>query len=177
MQSTDPMSSAVSVRPEEPADKNTVWQVVSAAFERPAEADLVAALRNRPDCFSLVAVLAGKVVGHILFSPVTFSDAPAVSLALGLGPVAVDPAQQGRGIGALLIRTGLEECRSRNVDLVVLLGHPAYYPRFGFVPAVEFGIQYSATVPDDAFMVLELRPGALQEYHGTVHYLPEFDSV
>jgi putative acetyltransferase len=177
MQPTDPVSPAVSIRPEGPADGSAVWQVISAAFEGPAEADLVAALRQHPDCFSLVAVLAGEVVGHIFFSPVTFTNAPAPSRALGLGPVAVDPAQQGRGIGALLIRTGLEECRSRNVDLVVLLGHPSYYPRFGFVPAVEFGIQYSAPVPDEAFMVLELRPGALQDYHGIVHYLPKFDGV
>jgi putative acetyltransferase len=167
----------VSIRREEPSDYATVWQVVAAAFERPAEADLVAALRNQPDCFSLVAVLSGEVVGHILFTPVTFSESPVESRALGLGPVAVHPNQQGRGIGALLIREGLEECLRRRIDVVVLLGHPSYYPRFGFRPAAQYGIHFSAPVPEEAFMVLELHPGALAGYRGTVHYLPEFDGV
>lgn len=177
MLTANPVSNGVTIRPETPVDSDAVWQVLAAAFESRAEADLAAALRSRRDCFSLVAIVAGKVIGHILFSPVTFSYSPENAKALGLGPVAVHPGQQGRGIGALLIRAGLEECRQRGVDLVVVLGHPSYYPRFGFLPAARYGIHFNAPVPEEAFMVLEVRPGALNDYRGTAHYLPEFDNV
>jgi len=148
-----------------------------AAFETPAEADLVDALRAqaRP-LVSLVAEERGAIVAHILFSPVTLPGHPALAL-MGLAPMAVTPARQRAGIGAALVRAGLEACRRLPADAVMVLGHPAYYPRFGFAPGVRSGLGCEYDVPAEAFMVLELRPGALRGATGTVRYHAEFASL
>lgn len=91
--------------------------------------------------------------------------------------MAVLPEFQKRGIGTLLVEAGLAECRKAQYDFVVVLGHPEYYPRFGFVPASRYGIKCEYPVPDEVFMLIELRAGALQGRHGIVKYEPEFDEV
>ena len=148
-----------------------------AAFETPAEADLVAALRiqARP-LVSLVAEEDGAVAGHIMFSPVTLPGHPALAL-MGLVPMAVAPARQRAGIGSALVRAGLEGCRRLAADAVVVLGHPDYYPRFGFVPGVRIGLGCEYDVPAEAFMVLALRPGALRGATGRVQYHAAFASL
>jgi putative acetyltransferase len=146
----------------------------------------VDALRARGQAMlSLVAVEAPEVVGHILFSPVTIepvgepageSSAGRVT-ALGLGPMAVLPTRQRQGIGSLLVRTGLEACRAAGHGCVVVLGHPEYYPRFGFAPASRYGVRWEHPAPDEAFMLLELRAGALGGRGGIVRYQPEFGAA
>jgi len=121
---------------------------------------------------SLVADQHGQVVGHILFSRVTIDNAPGCR-ALGLAPVGVRPANQRAGIGSRLIREGLLRCQDAGYDLVVLIGAPAYYARFGFHAAKPHGLdnEYGA---NDEFMVLELRKGSLAALAGLVRYAPEF---
>jgi putative acetyltransferase len=117
------------------------------------------------------------VVGHIFFSPVEIDDAGAGVRAAGLGPMAVMPGRQRQGVGSRLIRAGLDACRQAGFDVVVVIGHPTYYPRFGFVPAARRGLRYEEEVPEDAFMLLELRAGSLGDGGGVVRYLPEFGEV
>lgn len=164
------------IRPEIPADIPQIHAVVAAAFETDAEARLVDALRASGNAtISLVAEQEGAIVGHILFSPVTV-DGTAVPV-LGLAPVSVVPAHQRQGIGGALIREGLTRAAARGYTAAVLLGHPEYYPRFGFVPASRFGLRCEYDCPDEAFMALELSPGALAGLSGLVQYRAEFAEV
>jgi putative acetyltransferase len=140
------------------------------------EADLADALRVHVDpAISLVAEdeADGAIVGHILFSPVTPGDGSPIRIA-GLAPMAVLPARQRGGIGSQLVSSGLAHCRERGFVAAVVLGHAAYYPRFGFRPASTFGLRCEYDVPDEVFMALELEPGALAGLSGTVRYHPVF---
>ena len=110
------------------------------------------------------------MVGHIAFSPVTIEPAGS---AIGLAPMAVLPAHQRRGIGGRLVREGLEQLRAAGHGAVVVLGHPEYYPRFGFTRASRFGLRCELDCPDEAFMALELVPGALANRAGLVRYRRE----
>lgn len=168
----------ISVRAETPEDFSAVRRVNEQAFGRPDEAALVDALRTvaRP-CISLVAVADGQVVGHIFFSPVSIEAEDSVFGALGLAPMAVLPEYQRRGVGSRLVREGLNECRRIGHEVVVVVGHPEYYPRFGFVPAARKELTCEYAVPEEVFMVAELEPGALDGRRGLVKYLPEFGSV
>ena len=116
-----------------------------------------------------------RVVGHILFSEVTVETDNPVRV-LGLAPLGVHPDAQGRGLGTDLVNRGLRECRSAGYDAVVVLGEPAYYRRFGFEPASRYGLsnQYGA---GEGFMILGLRPGALDDLIGMAKYEPEFAEV
>jgi putative acetyltransferase len=165
------------IRREEPADAAAIRAVNEAAFDSSVEADIVDVLRNKCDrLISLVAESNGRVLGHILFSPVSLSGHAHVSV-MGLGPMAVLPAHQRRGIGTALVREGLSQCRKMGCDAVVVLGHPKYYPRFGFVRASRYGIGCEYDVPDDVFMVIELRLGSLQGADGKARYDDAFGSA
>src|SRR5262245_5395759 len=130
----------MTIRPEKPTDRDAIRVVNEAAFETPAEANLVDLLRAQASpLVSLVAQADSTIVGHIVFSPVTRSDYDDLN-NMGLAPMAVLPAHQRRGIGSALVRAGLEECRRLGCDAVIVLGHAEYYPRFGFRRASEFGI-------------------------------------
>lgn len=164
------------IRLEEPRDAAGVRVVNERAFSGPTEAALVDALRGRPGALSLVADDDG-VVGHILFTPIAVDGTPAL-LGRGLAPVAVLPERQRQGIGSLLVERGLELLRGQGCELVIVLGHPEFYPRFGFVPASRFGLlsQWEG-VPDEAFMALVMDESALVGVSGVARYLPEFDAA
>ena len=165
------------IRTEEQKDWTSVHAVNASAFETPAEANLVDALRARArPIVSLVAEAEGSVVGHILFSPVALSDHPNLEI-MGLAPVAVLPVQQRKGIGSALVRTGLQRCKKLGFGAVVVLGHPEYYPRFGFLPSRHFGIGCEYEVPQEVFMVVELNSGFLRGVSGTIKYHAAFKEV
>jgi putative acetyltransferase len=165
--------STVALRPETPADAPGVRRVNEEAFGQPDEAEIVDRLRARAEGYlALVAVEGNEVVGHIAFSRVTL-DPPRPELSLlGLAPMAVLPDRQGEGVGSALVREGLAACREAGADAVFVLGHPGYYPRFGFTPAAQHGIRDEYGAPPEAFLVLELRPGALEGVRGTARYDP-----
>lgn len=166
------------VRHERVEDTEAVWRLNHDAFGRPDEGNLIDALRKRGAIIcSLVAELEGKIAGHVLFSPVTIDTGNREITAAGLGPVGVLPAYQRKGIGEKLIESGLATCRDRGHGIAVVLGHPSYYPRFGFRPSRPLGIRWEHDAPEEAFMVMELRPGALKGVEGIVRYQPEFDGV
>ena len=160
------------------ADWAAIHDVNVCAFGRDNEARLVDALRTSSTFvppLSLVAVDADRIVGHILFSRIHIRTAAGDVPALALAPMAVLPERQRGGVGATLIRHGLDAARRLGHRIVVVVGHPGYYPRFGFVPARARGLD--APFPDAAFMVQELAPGALEGVRGTVEYPPAFASV
>jgi putative acetyltransferase len=126
---------------------------------------------------SAVAEEDGRVVGHIAFSPVSIENSRESFPALALAPMAVHPEWQRQGIGSALVRWSLDECRREGHQLVIVLGHAEYYPRFGFVPARPLGILCPFDVPDEVFRLLELQPGALGARTGKVSYRPEFLQV
>jgi putative acetyltransferase len=171
------------VRRERPEDFEAVRRVLEAAFGGEVEALLVERLRRRDDVLSLVAEEEGRVVGHIMFSPVTIGqEVPAPGSVVVLAPMAVLPERQRQGIGSALIRAGLEACRQANHCAVVVLGHPDYYPRFGFRRASDFGLRYeephySPEEIEAAFFALELVPGALSGVSGVVRSGPEFEGL
>jgi putative acetyltransferase len=150
------------IRPERPDEVAAVHRVNAEAFGQPNEADLVDALRaNGKAVLSLVAELDGQVVGHVLFSPMSVEPAGACR-AVGLAPLAVLPERQRQGIGSALVRDGIERCRNLGFDIVLLLGEPEYYSRFGFINAAGLGIDggFKSQRALQAFQVLELRPMA-----------------
>jgi len=167
----------VHIREERKEDFEGVRRVNEAAFGQPAEADLVDTLRSGGAVtVSLVAEVEGQIGGHLFFSPVTVQGADDLK-AVGLGPMAVLPEHQRRGIGSLLIKQGLEDCRKAGIQVVVVLGHPDYYPRFGFRRASSWGLRCEFDAPDEAFMAIELTPNALSSRAGLVKYHPAFSSV
>jgi putative acetyltransferase len=163
------------IRPETTEDEAAIRHVNEEAFGQKEEAEIIEKLRSRGVLtISLVAVQDNDIVGHIAFSPVKVESEHSSFEAISLAPMAILPAYQRQGIGSQLVRAGLEECRRIGHELVVVLGHPNYYPRFGFVPASTYGIKSEYDVPDEAFMVLELRQGAYSGRSGIVKYQPEF---
>jgi putative acetyltransferase len=167
------------IRKEKAKDIPGIFKINEAAFGRPEEALLVDRLRAmKAIIHSLVAMKDGRLVGHALFSPILIHrDNGVVTVVVGLGPVAVLPHFQKQGIGGELIEAGIELCREARYQAMIVLGHPDYYPRFGFQPSVRFGISSTYDVPDDAFMVLRLDSGFISELYGVAHYHPEFDGV
>ncbi len=160
-------------RPEVAEDRAAIRDVLLAAFPTPEEADLVDALRADGawlDGLSIVAATPdGTIAGHALITRCHVDDAPALALA----PCAVLPAYQRQGAGAAAIVAVLDAARGRDERLVLVLGHPEYYPRFGFTPASGYGIRAPFDVPDEAMMAL-----VLDDTHGvpkgTIRYAPPF---
>jgi putative acetyltransferase len=169
------ISTVLTVRPEIPEDIDSIRHVNEQAFGQKEEAEIVDKLRNRAALtVSLVAVQENEIVGHIAFSLAAIESEPLSFEAAVLAPMAVLPAYQKQGIGGQLILAGLEECRILGCKVVVVLGHPTYYTRFGFVPAKPKGITCEFEVPEEAFMVLELREEALTGRSGMVKFQSEF---
>ncbi len=164
------------IRKEKLSEIQQIWEVNSSAFETNVEADLVNRLRNSGvDFLSLIAKLDEEIVGHILFTEVTLEDSEIK--IIGLAPMAVKPKFQNSGIGSVLIKQGLKECITNGYKAVVVLGHPNYYPKFGFVPSVKFEIKSEYDVPDEVFMVKELVESSLDGFSGIVKYHREFNKL
>jgi putative acetyltransferase len=163
----------VILRRENPEERGAVRSLNEAAFGRPDEADLVERLRNEGAVLaSFVAEAEKRIVGHILFSRMLIETASGPMSAVALAPMAVLPEQQRRGVGGQLIRHGLDWLRGRGEHVVLVLGHPDYYPRFGF--SSDRARFLASPFPAEAFMALELLPGALDGVRGTVRYPDAF---
>lgn len=167
---------ALQIRPEAPGDAAAVREVNRAAFPTPFEAELVDALRGELDeWLSYVAARDGRIIGHLLFTPVTLEPPPRKApRILGLGPMAVHPDVQGHGIGSTLVDSGLAEVSRAGADGVVVLGHPEWYPRFGFEPAGHFGLKLGLEAPAEAFLAVEFASGTFPRDGAIVHYHPLF---
>ena len=168
----------ITIRPEGPEDSSQIRQVDELAFGQPAEAGLVERLREAcADALSLVAE-DGVIVGHILLTPVVVEGTGRHLVGMGLAPMAVLPDHQRQGIGSQLVRRGLGILRERGCPFVVVVGHPEYYPRFGFEPASKHGLvsQWEG-MPDAAFMVMVLDAHAMAGASGVAKYRDEFNEV
>jgi len=169
----------ISIRPEQPNDVAAIRTVNERAFGQSDEANIVDRLREScSDVLSLVATIDDGIVGHILFSPAAVENAGRTIGGMGLAPMAVLPEYQRQGIGTALVKKGLAALQSRSCPFVIVLGHPEYYPRFGFEPALERGIRCPwEGVPDEAFMILVLDKSAMKEVSGVARYRSEFDQT
>ena len=171
----------VSLRGEVPADYDAIHELVRLAFNDEATPELVRRIRasaNYLPELSLVADIAGEVVGHVMFSHLELDDGATDHRVLTLSPVSVLPPAQRQGVGSALIRAGIQRADEQGEPLIVLEGSPAFYPRFGFEPAKVYGItiHLPSWAPDEAAMVHVLsryRP----EIRGAVRYPPAFDVV
>lgn len=153
-------TSTLSIRNETAVDAPGVRQVNRQAFEGNAEAALIDRLLAAGEVIaSLVALHAGEVIAHILFSRVTIERDGAIIEAAALGPMAVAPEHQGAGIGSMMVMRGLDLVRRLGISAVLVVGHPGYYPRFGFRADLAAGLE--APYHGESFMALELEEGAL----------------
>ncbi len=165
------------IRAETENDRDVVHAINVSAFETPAEASLVDALREQVQpIVSLVSEDNGELIGHIMFSPVSLSGHPDCRM-MGLAPMAVTPGHQNKGIGSALVQAGLDQCRKLGFTAVVVLGHPEYYPRFGFSPSSRFDIDSEYEVPEEVFMAMELLAGSLRGKTGRVKYHAAFGKL
>ena len=161
----------VEIREEQADDIAAIRDVNRRAFGQEQEGNIVDALRsNGAAMLSLVATLNGRVVGHIMFSPITVGELTGAALA----PMAVLPEYQRQGVGSKLIEAGTQKLTDAGCPFIIVLGHADYYPRFGFKPARTLGIKCEWEVPDEAFMVLVLDREKMQGVSGLAKYRQEF---
>jgi putative acetyltransferase len=171
----------ITIRPETSADYPAVYKVNQLAFNgRDSEPGLVEAVRKSDGYIpelSLVAEEDGQVVGHILFSRIVIETPDGTIPALSLAPMAVLPGHQNKGIGSALVRAGMEACKQLGHGVVIVLGHPNYYPRFGFSAALAEPLECPYGAVGGAWMAAETIPGALKDIRGKVVYPAYFDGV
>lgn len=167
------------IRTETISDQSSVYQLNYTAFgNREDESKLVERSRSSDGFIpelSIVAEVEGEIAGHVLFSKASVIDNNVHHEVIVLGPIAVSPDRQKQGIGAQLIREGFKRCKELGYGLVLLIGHPSYYLKFGFKPARPFGIELKQfEVPDEVFMVCELKEGVLNKTKGELRYPQAF---
>jgi putative acetyltransferase len=167
----------VCIRPEKAEDYQAIAAVIEQAFGQKAEAELVKKLRKKaafiPD-LSLVAVSAGRIVGHILLYPVELVEEESLRRSLSLAPLSVHPEFQRKGIGGQLIAAGLMKAKELGFESVTVVGYPAYYARFGFLKASTWGLRLPFDAPDEAFLAIELEAGSLKDVRGVVQFPHEY---
>jgi len=172
----------ISIRQEQEADHKVVFQLIEEAFAGETLSDhreqfLVERLR-KSEAFipelSIVAILNEQIVGHILLTKIKIKNTTQSFDSLALAPVSVLPPFQGQGIGGALIKAAHEKAKALGHTSIVLLGHEAYYPRFGYQQSAQFGISLPFDVPAENCMAIELVPNTLQKISGVVEYAPEF---
>ena len=167
------------IRQEKPGDINDIHALNELAFGQPQEANIIDKVRvNCDNLLSLVAIENEKVVGHVLFSPVEIEGQQGIMRGMGLAPMAVLPKIQRKGIGTQLVRSGIENLRKMQCPFIIVLGHPEYYPRFGFERASLYGIKCRwEGIPDDAFMILWLDKSTMNPVSGLAKYRDEFNAA
>jgi len=168
------------IRPERENDILKIREVNDSAFGQKNEGILIERLRQTDNFIpelSLVAERNDEIVGHILFYPVIIRSATAKYHSLSLGPMAVSPEYQRQGIGSRLVKEGLEAAKTLGHKSVIVVGHPEYYPRFGFKPASQWKIKVPFDLPDEVFLALELVIDELKCKSGTVEYPEEFNEA
>ena len=164
----------IEIRDERPGDVEAIRDVNKRAFGQDQEGNIVDALRfNGAALLSLVATLNSRVVGHILYSPLSVGDVTGAAL----GPMAVLPKHQRQGIGSKLVETGNRKLEDAACPFIIVVGHPDFYPRFGFRRASTHGITCEWEVPDDVFMLLVLDQPKMQGVSGLAKYRQEFSTV
>jgi putative acetyltransferase len=166
------------MRPETPSDYSSITEVNIKAFGIENEAKLIEKIRSSPGYIpelSLVAEIDNKIVGYILFSYIDLVNEQTLPV-LGLAPLAVLPEYQNQGIGTILVETGLEVANQKKEALVVVLGHPEYYYRFGFQTSINYQIQSPFDVPEEVFMV-KILSSYQEKYQGKIVYPPAFNEV
>lgn len=164
----------IEIREETADDVAAIRDVNRRAFGQDQEGNIVDALRsNNAALLSLVARVDERVVGHIMYSPATIGDVTGAVL----GPMAVVPEHQRLGIGSKLVAAGDQKLKAAGCPFIIVLGHPNFYPRFGFRPASTHAITCEWDVPDEAFMLLILDPSRMQGVSGLANYRPEFSTV
>ena len=163
---------SIEIREERPEDIPAIRDVNRHAFGQEQEGRIVDALRsNGAAMLSLVATVDSRVVGHIMYSPITVGDKVT---GAALGPMAILPEHQRQGLGSKLIEAGIQKLREAGYPFIIVLGHADYYPRFGFKPASGFGIKCEWDVPDNVFMLLVLDEAKMQRVTGLAKYRQEF---
>lgn len=170
----------INLRPEQPNDYEGITRVNDLSFQRKAEGKLVVELRKSKDFdpnLSIIAESNGEIIGHILFTPVSIELKNRTAHSLTLAPMSILPDFQKRSIGKLLVVFGLQAAKDAGHQSVVVLGHPSYYPKFGFKKASNWNIKSPFPAPDDAFMAIELMPGSLEGIEGKVVFPSAFDGV
>ncbi|MFH1941183.1 MAG: N-acetyltransferase [bacterium] len=176
----DEQSPKITIRAETKEDYLRITEINDLAFGQPNEGKLVEKLRLTerfiPE-LSLVAEIEGVVVGHILLYPITIRSGKVQHDTLSLGPMSVMPNFQRSGIGSIMVIRGLQTAKALGHESVIVIGHPDYYPRFGFKRTVGWGIRSPFDVPDEAFMALELKPNALRDKSGIVQYPKTFEDA
>lgn len=180
----EPTKSSAVIRPEQATDFPSIRDVTIAAFAESefghnGEADLIEQIRAAcPESLSLVAELEGRIAGHILFSPAEMVGDSGSSMGMALAPMSVLPGFQRQGIGTRLVEAGLDLLAERGIEWVAVVGHPAFYQRFGFEPAGGYGISCEFPgIPDDVFRVLWLSADPAEAPRGVVKYRPEFSEM
>jgi putative acetyltransferase len=168
------------IRAETESDYSKITEINDRAFKGNTEGKLIENLRKKKEYIaelSLVAEYNNQLVGHILFFPLFIIGENKRSLTLALAPMSVLPEYQNKGIGSKLIKEGLKIAKKLGFESVNVLGHPEYYPKFGFKKASTWNIKSPFDAPDDAFMAIELVENALLNVSGMVEYPKEyFDS-
>jgi len=170
----------IKIREESPGDYPEITSVNNLAFGQENEGLLIAELRKRAEFvkeLSMVATVGRKIAGHILFFPVVISAGTSEVETLSLGPMSVHPDFQKKGIGGALILNGMKQAKRLGYKSVIVLGHPSYYPKFGFSRAGAWRIRAPFDAPDDALMAVEIVPGSLDFGGGVIVYPEEFNNV
>lgn len=168
------------IRPEHGEELKKIGEINDLAFKGPNEAKLVEAIRESTffiPSLSLVAESSEGLIGHILFSLIMIETETRLLPTLGLAPMAVLPNFQNQGVGSALVREGLSRAEQQGFKHVFVLGHPNFYPKFGFKPSRPMGVEAPFSVPDDVFMAYEIKKNSLDGIQGKVKYPPAFDVV
>ena len=167
----------ISIRSEIPEDYDQITIVNDLAFNGKQEGELIIRLRRREQFIpelSLVCESNGIISGHILLFPIHIVSGNEKHPTIALGPMSVRPGFQNKGIGSELVKEGLKRAGELGFESVLVLGHPKYYPKFGFRKASKWKIKADFDVPDEALMAIELKKGSLDFGGGIIDYPLEY---